>query len=777
MTTERSRPIWLVPVVLVPLLLGLPFLFGKLLLFRDILHFFVPLHVFIAEALRHGRLPQWNPLLYGGYPLLAEPDAGVFYPPNLLFQLAPPATAATLFVVLHLPIAAGGTYLLARALGRGAMTAAIAATGYVTSGYLLSMHGGHLYLASAALLPFAVALLVRLGAAPSPRRVALAALGVALLVLNGDLQAVFFASFFGLALALAADPATRASRLWASSWVLGAIGLGASLAAMQMWPAVLLAQTTVRAHGVPLEEAASWALSPVRWLDFLLPMPFGISYPDNSYWGAIFVDSVHHIPWAPSLYLSPLFILLPFATIWRTHSTRDRVLFTIGICSLLLAAGTALPFFAWWHRFMPLGNLFRYPEKFALPTTLVLVLLGAAALEARPDRETRTHALLFFGVAATLVAVATWMVLEPAGLESVIARGLVRSSSPSTAAEALGNLTSALWHVAIACVAFGLILGVVRKKRPQIVQWALLALVLVDGIVEGGRVLSFGDGTFLSTPPPIADQLRTTLPPASPGRFWRDRSCSFPGGGEGTLLERVCQWEWRTGKENYLGLFGLADAIGYGAAESRDKIDVFHAAGRGGGLRRALRLFGTADTLECDTDGSVRVTPIENPLPHVFFASPEQVSRGQMLQLLADPGFDFTSSALVDDPVQPSMATAEPTDAREARATVVRPEDVEVQTAGSGGFLVLADSFADGWTATVDGVATPIWKVDGLWRGLQVPPGNREVRFRYRTPGLSSGALVSIITLLLLCVLYFLPHRGRGALDLHPAEEAKPSES
>src|SRR5438128_855758 len=95
-----ARLVWLAPVVVVPLLLAVPFFEGNVFLFRDLLHYFVPQQELVARAFAAGRLPHWNPLFYGGAPFLAEPDVGVFYPVNRVFQILPPARAATLFVLL-----------------------------------------------------------------------------------------------------------------------------------------------------------------------------------------------------------------------------------------------------------------------------------------------------------------------------------------------------------------------------------------------------------------------------------------------------------------------------------------------------------------------------------------------------------------------------------------------------------------------------------------------------------------------------------------------------
>jgi len=62
-----------------------------------------------------------------------------------------------------------------------------------------------------------------------------------------------------------------------------------------------------------------------------------------------------------------------------------------------------------------------------------------------------------------------------------------------------------------------------------------------------------------------------------------------------------------------------------------------------------------------------------------------------------------------------------------------------------GGFAVLLDEWAPGWSATVDGRAQRVDAADGLFRAVPVDPGRHRVVFGYRTPGLRTGAVVSLV--------------------------------
>lgn len=155
-------PLWLRVFVVyswryIPYLL---MLFGVLFLYRrlvagwvltggDLQTYFFPYWTAAARAFQAGRLPLWNPDLFAGAPLLANSQAGVFYPLNwLLWWLSGPSLlgmARTLHgsVLLHLGLAAVNVAILARRLGLTRWSAALSGLLYAGSGYL-GVHVEHL---------------------------------------------------------------------------------------------------------------------------------------------------------------------------------------------------------------------------------------------------------------------------------------------------------------------------------------------------------------------------------------------------------------------------------------------------------------------------------------------------------------------------------------------------------------------------------------------------------------------------------------------------------
>ncbi len=68
------------------------------------------------------------------------------------------------------------------------------------------------------------------------------------------------------------------------------------------------------------------------------------------------------------------------------------------------------------------------------------------------------------------------------------------------------------------------------------------------------------------------------------------------------------------------------------------------------------------------------------------------------------------------------------------------------------GVLVLADTFAPGWRAEVNGAKAPILQVNGIFRGLGLPGGAHEIVFRYRPIPFWAGLATSLATLGLLAM-------------------------
>jgi hypothetical protein len=99
-----------------------------------------------------------------------------------------------------------------------------------------------------------------------------------------------------------------------------------------------------------------------------------------------------------------------------------------------------------------------------------------------------------------------------------------------------------------------------------------------------------------------------------------------------------------------------------------------------------------------------------------------------------------------------------------ARATIVHeePDRVVVDTASDrAAWLVLNDTFAPGWRATVDERPVPILRANGLVRTVSLDAGRHRVEFVYIPATVTLGAAISLAALVAAGLLILVPRSAR----------------
>jgi len=108
----------LLPLGLITTLVYLPILVNPGLLLErgnDLQEQFWPVFYFVKQhLLEGGSLPLWINLFFSGMPLLPDPQAPLFYLPNIIFLFLPIGTAFIVSFFLHTLLGGVGTYLCAR---------------------------------------------------------------------------------------------------------------------------------------------------------------------------------------------------------------------------------------------------------------------------------------------------------------------------------------------------------------------------------------------------------------------------------------------------------------------------------------------------------------------------------------------------------------------------------------------------------------------------------------------------------------------------------------
>jgi hypothetical protein len=348
---------------------GLCFAGTKLLETADCVWFWRPSAQFLADAVREGRVPLWNPYIGLGRPHLADMQSAVFYPPLYLACLGQ-GFGSVLLVWLHCALGVFGMRALARALQVGLWQSYFMAACYLASGSLTArwMTGQIQYGWALCYVPALFHYALRTEEAWERRRIARHALLLALQFLCGHPQ-VFWFTVIGQGVFIVG----RALRpLWRQALLDTGRGIF-QLAAANAWcaglvivlllPFLELTKQGNRIAATP-EFASAWKL---QW-EHLVSLISPVATWEPRDW----------INWEMNLFVGPVALLLGLAGLSRVRERNVRGFLAVVGVALLMAVGDSTPIFWLFYKWLPGYSGFRCHSREGL--LVVFSLICAAGI-------------------------------------------------------------------------------------------------------------------------------------------------------------------------------------------------------------------------------------------------------------------------------------------------------------------------------------------------------------------------------------------------------------
>jgi hypothetical protein len=327
---------------------------------------FQPGQAYLSNELHAGRLPFWTPYIFSGFPFLADPQLGAWYPLHWPFLLAGPT--AQLFVaenLLHALLACFGAWLLAEKLFRNTPAALFCGLSYGLSGFFAA-HSSHTpMIEAAAWLPWLLLLFERAMEDRALRNGVLASLVAGMIVLAGHFQTALYC-FAALGLfALAGILADRRKCWLAVSLALAIPAVGACLSAVAAFPGLELASLSIRA-GISAITRSEGFLTAGSLATLLHPDFYGVI--TGPYSGPRDITQY---------YFYAGILLLPLAVVGLRQRTALRRALCLAVPCLWYAAGTPLGLYNLVAR-LPGFRSVRAPVHIWFVAGLALSLLAAA---------------------------------------------------------------------------------------------------------------------------------------------------------------------------------------------------------------------------------------------------------------------------------------------------------------------------------------------------------------------------------------------------------------
>jgi hypothetical protein len=790
----RRAAVALGPGLLLAALLALAFhgvLAGRLFYLRDVTQNHVPVRQVVTARIASGSLPLWDPLHGGGTPLLANPNHLVLHPITLLFLALPFDRAFTASILLQFALLAWGGYLLARALPVGRAPAALAAVVLALSGPSASVSSQQNVLSAWAWVPLALWGWLRMIDTGRRRDRVVAVLGCAVVLGCGEVASAATLLTLGLVLAVSrplppsGEPHRPGPLALAGSFA-GVLLLAALVASVQMVPAAALLRLSPRAGGLPLGEALKWPLVTGRLPELVLPGLLGdpTRLAPTAWWGRWLFEGGY--PFLLSAYVGALPCLLAVAALGAGRERR-RALALAGVVVLfvVLALGDAGVIYPILRGILPPLRQVRYPERFLLGAVAALALLAATGLERLMLRRSGSRAAIMFGGAAGAVfLVATVLAARPTLADPVLGPMLrlplsfVDSEGMAVVRGAV--LRSTLWMFAeIAALAAGAFLIARDGRRVAgACSWGLVAACGLSLAAASAPARSTAASGWLSTPSPLHDVIARG--PDAP------RIVHLPRPADLSVWARTDEqiWGYRFDRFTYSLLTGHPDGVPTILDAATDRMDLAGPAEIGRRLPslpiddqvRILRiahagiLMAWAEIHHPDLEPGPVLEDLSRPPLRIYrvrglpqrarFVSHARrpADPGDPVASLTDRAFDPDDTVLLDGAVEGDDAG--PAASVDARVLQDDPEKVRISVeAPRHGWVVLADSFAPGWSARVDGQPADLLRADLLFRAVEVPYGRHEVEMIYRPASVFIGAGLSACGLALLGIWVARPRQ------------------
>lgn len=229
-----------------------PLVQGGGLVGGDIYPYFLPQKIVLAESFAAGEIPLWHNLTGLGYPLLAESQAGVFYPPNqILYRLFDVNTAYNVNVVLHYWLAFVFTWRFARCQGVQTWPAMLTALVFVY-GWFPARISWEWSIFGGVFFPLSLWLTDRIVQRATPARAVALAICLGVYLLSGHFTLAFITQLTAIAYGLLSmrwRPAESASTVRPKAAVIAitaAIAGSLLLAAVQVVPTYELKRMSQR---------------------------------------------------------------------------------------------------------------------------------------------------------------------------------------------------------------------------------------------------------------------------------------------------------------------------------------------------------------------------------------------------------------------------------------------------------------------------------------------------------------------------------------------------
>ena len=736
-------------------------------LLADIPSLIYPLRIYAMQLLSTGVLPLWNPLQFGGYPLMATFQAAVFFPLNILYFFLDHVSAWTIQVILQPFLATLFTYLFLRQLKISKIASLLGGLTFAFSGFNLIWLEYNIHAHVAAFIPVVLLLVEKLVKTNRLSWGVLLSLSVGVQIFAGYPQVTFYtlvlASFWFL-FRLSSGIFSKKGIFLTIKFVLF-VCLGLTLASTQIIPGIELLRLSQRlVEGVTGGSELAY-LPPRQLISLFAPDFFGNPSTYN-YWGpGDYTNTVG--------YTGIITIILAGFALFVVKKREVKFFLFVAFISLVFALPTPISYAVFGSGFLGLG---------AATATRVLVLFNfsLAILSGYGFNVYEGKINLKCAIRTVYLPIS---VLLGVGLGTIVAWKWLSFSIREITEypEALKVITPWVSNLKVSLrnliLPIGLTIGVaflivIKSKFNNLKHLAILGLfvLLVFELLRfGWKYNPFSEKEFLYPSTPVFDFLLTQDQlfrieggDVIPISMWIPFGLESPSGYDAIYPVRWAKFlsVMNTGnpKAAPMGRYGSVDNYDnslfdltntkYILALKRDSISSPDSKGK------PDYIFDLEKFKPVFEDKTVVVFENKDAQPRAFFVNQwEQGKEDEILSKLLEKDFPLAEKIILEDNPYDNKSTIKPKSTVRYKAYESQKSNLEIETNLSG-FLVVTEAWYPGWKVFVDGRKEELLRADYVFRAVAIPEGRHSVEFIYDPESFKIGQWATFTSLLVLIAIF-----------------------
>lgn len=362
----------------------------------DLWNHYIPLKYLFFQNLKNGRFLLWTDQLSNGFPIFAQGQVGALNLLNLIiFALFPFSISLILFYFANIFVGILGMYLLARFLKFSRIISLFVGLTFCFSGFFIGHHTHWDIFQAGLLFPWVWFFYLKGISKNNLRNWLIFSFLIAQQIFSGNLQIVFI-TLIGLLIHTVWSVVTRTIPKLALLYLIFFTVFSLSLSAIQILPTWEFKKQSIRDKGLSYEEATFFPYNFSDLKNFIYP--FSNGNPASGTYHQL--NPNQGIFWENSGFIGLLAFFLAFLAFVNKKRRQENYFFYILLfISLLFVLGKNSPLY-FIYAFFPF-NQFRIPSRFLLLSVVSLSFLSAIFLEKLSKGKFKSFRFLVFLIIIT----------------------------------------------------------------------------------------------------------------------------------------------------------------------------------------------------------------------------------------------------------------------------------------------------------------------------------------------------------------------------------------